>query len=91
MSGLKGLKGSLRGPWLQRHKMSKVLKVPKVLGRQVLEIKALRVKGFKTCRDISLVYPQGIKGFQGSMFPKLAGFQGLRGFRLPRVKGFQDM
>ena len=51
--GSKGLKGSLRGPWLQRHKMSKVLKVPKVLTRQVLEIKALRVKGFKTYGNTS--------------------------------------
>ena len=33
--------------------MSKVLKVPKVLGRQVLEIKALRVKGFKTYGNTS--------------------------------------
>ena len=44
--GSKGLK-------VQRHKVSKVLKVPKVLGRQVLEFKALRVKGFKTYGNTS--------------------------------------
>ena len=71
--------------------MSKVLKSFKGSRTSGFELRAPRVKGFKTCRDISLVYPQGIKGFQGSIFPKLTGFQGLRGIRLPRVKGFQDM
>ena len=48
MSGVEGVKGFLTKLMAQRHKMSKVLKVPKVLGRQVLEIKALGVKRFKT-------------------------------------------
>ena len=36
--GSKGFKGFLRGSWLQRSKMSKVLKFSKVLGRQVSKV-----------------------------------------------------
>ena len=38
--------------------MSKVLKVPKVLGRQVLEIKALRVLKGSRASGFSLTTPQ---------------------------------
>ena len=46
------------------------------------------LKGLNTCRDIFLVYPQGIKGVQGSIFPKLTGFQGLNASRIPKIQGF---
>ena len=58
--------------------MSKVLKkVPKVLGRHVLKIKALGVKGFKTHMGTHLRSSPGRKGAQGSISPRFTGFQGL--------------
>ena len=51
--------------------------------------RAPKVKGFKTCRDISLVYPQGIKGARGSIFPRLTGFHGLNVSRAPKIQGWQ--
>ena len=56
---------------------------------QSRDFRAPRVKGFNTCRDIFLVYPQGIKGVQGSIFPKLTGFQGLNVSRGPKIHGIQ--
>ena len=69
--------------------MSKVLKSFKGSRTSGFELRAPRVKGFKTFRDISLVYSQGIKGVQGSIFPKLTGFHGLNASRVPKIQGLQ--
>ena len=74
------------------------LKVPKVLGRHVLELKAPRVKGFKTYGNTSYAIPRAKRGsrvniskthrvsraqcFNGTEDPRASGFQGTESFPL---------
>ena len=74
MDGSKGFKG-FKGIRCQRF-----LKVPKVLGRQVLEIKALRVKGFKTYGTKSKVTPGAKRGSR---------VNSSKTYRVSRVKCFK--
>ena len=69
--------------------MSKVLKSLKGSRTSGFELRAPRVKGFKACRDISLVYPQGVKGVRESISPKLTGFQGINVSSVPKIQGPQ--